>query len=471
MPDSPPPDSEQDEASLDGFAVPSSVSTNAGRDRLELLVSEFLERQRRGENVGVDEYVRKNPDLKQEILDLLPMVAVMEQWKGRKESEILRQRVSVDLQIGQIGRCRIVRPLGHGGMGIVYEAEHEIRGRVAVKLLPWRFADKLSFRRKFDEEIQTATKLQHANIVSVLEYGEHDGFYYYVMPFVEGASLDWIIRRLQENEAGLDGDEISRLHSRTTEAGFADDGPAITLHFGRSEAEPPEPFFAIRGTTSPEGERRLTRDSWRLFARIILQAAEALRYAHGQGTAHCDVKPGNLLLDRSGRLWITDFGLARTIGDEGGTDRSGDVGGTLRYMAPERYRGQTDARCDIYSLGMTLYELLTIGSEDPAAASSAAFGPGGRGSSSSGTFSVAAAEIELPRSLNPAIPRDLEAIVLQAVQPDFQQRYQTAGELVADLLRFLNDEPVRARRPGAWRRLKGWYRRQDRRRGADGRTD
>lgn len=487
-------DVDSNEAALDGFAVPSAASQDSGRDRLEVLLSEFIERQRRGEDVRIEQFARRHRELKEEILELFPVVAVMEQWKRRKESEILHERVSADLQIRQIGRCRIVRQLGHGGMGIVYEAEHEMRGRVAVKLLPWRFADTLSFRRRFDEEIKTATKLRHRNIVSVLEYGEHDGFYYYVMPFVEGASLDWIIRRLQQDPRGLDAEEIARLHTtvgrlseaaatgsearstgpRTAQADGSqpadwNDDPPITIHFGPAKDAAPEPFFGIRGQTSLEGDGRLTCESWKPFARIILQAAEALRYAHGQGTVHCDIKPGNLLLDTTGRVWVADFGLARTIdsveaqgsqpvGPGGKPPDSGpsnfesvEVAGTRRYLAPERYAGRLDARCDVFSLGMTLFELVTLGRTD--AAKPARCAPWA---------------LPMPRSLNPAIPRDLEAIVLKAAAPAAELRYQTAGELVADLLRFLNGEKVSAKRPGYWRRLHNWFRRRRRRQGPRG---
>src|SRR5262249_45032352 len=150
---------------------------------------------------------------------------------------------------------------------------------------------------------------------------------------------------------------------------------------------------------------------------------------------HRDIKPSNLLLDTEGVVWVSDFGLAKVDDDD--LTRTGDILGTLRYMAPERFRGQGDARADLYSLGLTLYELLVL---------RPAFDSPTRGALSEQTKAVGPPR---RRSIDPRIPRDLETIVLKAVEKDARARYASAEALAEDLRRFLDDEPILARRVGA----------------------
>ena len=175
---------------------------------------------------------------------------------------------------------------------------------------------------------------------------------------------------------------------------------------------------------------------FRSVAQIGRQAAQGLAHAHARGIVHRDIKPSNLLLDTAGVVWITDFGLAKD--DDDGLTATGEILGTLRYMAPERFRGEGDARADIYALGLTLYELLTL---RPAYDSSDRLKL---------IESIKAEEPARPRSLDGRIPRDLETIVLKAIDKDPERRYATAGAMAEDLRRFLADEPIRARQVSAW---------------------
>jgi tetratricopeptide (TPR) repeat protein len=184
---------------------------------------------------------------------------------------------------------------------------------------------------------------------------------------------------------------------------------------------------------------------YRSVAQIGVQTASALSYAHSRGIIHRDIKPGNLLLDTTGNVWVTDFGLAKT--GDGGITHTGDILGTIRYMAPERFRGQCDVRADVYALGMTLYELLSL---KPAFAS---------GDRLTLIELIRHTEAASPRSVDSRIPRDLETIVLKAIDKDPRRRYQSAEELAEDLQRFVNDEPIKARRVGAGERLVRWCRR------------
>ncbi len=181
-------------------------------------------------------------------------------------------------------------------------------------------------------------------------------------------------------------------------------------------------------------------------AKIGVQAADALAYAHGQGTLHRDIKPANLLLDADGVVWVADFGLAKVL-DDVPLSHSGSIVGTLRYMAPEQLNGQAEARSDIYSLGLTLYELLA---GRPAFEDAAP---------SSLIRKITQGEAIPLRQIQPRIPRDLETIVAKATSRDAADRYASAAELAEDLRRFLEDRPIHARRvtvaEHAWR----WARR------------
>ncbi len=184
---------------------------------------------------------------------------------------------------------------------------------------------------------------------------------------------------------------------------------------------------------------------WQSVANIGVQVASALTYAHGQGILHRDIKPSNLLLDMRGTVWITDFGLAKAS-DQQDITHTGDILGTLRYMPPEAFEGKTDARGDIYSLGLTLYELLAL---------KPAFNDKDRHKL---IKLVTTADVVRLEKLNPEIPRDLVTIVHKAIDRDPDHRYPSAQMLADDLQRFVDDEPIKARRQTAGEAALRWAR-------------
>ncbi len=191
-----------------------------------------------------------------------------------------------------------------------------------------------------------------------------------------------------------------------------------------------------------------TRSSeyFRTVAKLGVQAAEALEHAHDQGVIHRDIKPSNLLVDVEGNLWVTDFGLAQ-VQSGAALTATGDVLGTLRYMSPEQAlakRPLVDQRSDVYSLGATLYELLTLEPAFP-----------GRDRQEL-LRQIAFEEPRLPRRLMKAIPAELDTIVMKAMSKELTGRYETARELRDDLVRFLEDKPILARRPTRAERLIKW---------------
>jgi WD40 repeat protein/serine/threonine protein kinase len=372
------------------------------------LAEEFLDRLAGGEDPPTEEYAAAHPDLAELIRDAFPLLRVIRTPAGPAESRPPR-----------FGEFRIIRLVGRGGMGVVFEAVQESLGRrVALKVLLGPAAHTPAAVARFQREAKTAAALHHTNIVPVFAVGEQDGVPFYAMQFIDGRTLDRVIRSRAAPATGSSVPTPSTASPLKTPPVVRPDGTC----------EPPTADDQ-RGAsdTAPSGER------YRAVARLGLQAAEALAYAHAQGVLHRDIKPSNLLLDTRGNLWLTDFGLAKGAGGSDLTE-TGDVVGTLRYTAPERFEGAEDARSDIYSLGVTLYELLT---DRPAFDEADRPRVLGR---------IRAGAATRPRRLDRNIPRDLETLVLKAMARAPGDRYATAGALADDLRRFLADRPIQARR-------------------------
>jgi serine/threonine protein kinase len=397
-------------------------------DPIETLLDEFVQCLRRGESPSIATYEAAHPECAEQIRELFPAVEAMEQVALRRLHQCGPALVAGESPT-QLGDFRIIREIGRGGMGIVYEAEQESLARhVAVKVLPpSALLNPVSLER-FHREARTAAQLHHTNIVPVFGVGEQDGFHYLVMQLIQGVGLDQILAQLAQGQGALS---------------------CPTTISSPGTAQPSRPITATiqqTGEVSAVAQVLVGGEYWKNVAQIGAQAAAALHYAHQRGTLHRDVKPANLLLDRQGIVWITDFGLAKAM-EHDALSQAGDIVGTLRYMAPERFQGEADARSDIYSLGLTLYELLTL---RPAYESS-----------SPGTLMRRISDEQplRPRAINPAIPRDLETIVLKAIAREPAHRYPSGKELADDLGCFLEDQPIRARRLGAAERLWRWSRR------------
>jgi tetratricopeptide (TPR) repeat protein len=314
-------------------------------------------------------------------------------------------------------------------MGVVYEAEQISLGRrVALKVLPFAATLDPKHLQRFRNEAQAAACLHHPNIVPVYGVGSVRGVHYYAMQFIEGQSLARVIEELRDspNSAG-----VARPASTT-----AATGPATVSTRGIQPGTP----LSQSSVREPA--------YFRAVAQLGIQAAEALQHAHEFGVVHRDIKPANLLLDARGFLWVTDFGLAQAPCDVRLT-LSGDLVGTLRYMSPEQASGRhgvIDHRADIYSLGATLYELLTLQ-------------PAITGQNREDLLRQAAAsEYQRPRQLNRAIPSELETIVLKAMAREPAERYATVQLLADDLRRWLEGRPISARRPSLNRRIRCWVR-------------
>jgi serine/threonine-protein kinase len=321
--------------------------------------------------------------------------------------------VASDLEtIRYFGDYAIVALLGEGGMGRVCKARQLSLNRdVALKLLKaGRFATDED-RRRFRIETEAVAALDHPHIVPIYEVGEHDGQHYFAMKLIEGGSL---ARRLED----------WRLPAPAKEANGSPARAAATLVRARAEA----------------------------LARLLQKVARAVHHAHQRGILHRDLKPANILLAGT-EPHLTDFGLAKMTRGAADSTSTGAILGTPRYMAPEQAAGHNrdvTTLADVYSLGAILYELL-------------AGEPPFRGPTDLETLlMVMKDEPVAPRTHNPLVPRNLETICLKCLHKEPSRRYESAEELALDLERFLNQEPIRARRVGVLERAWLWCRRHPR---------
>ena len=377
------------------------------------LVEEYSKRLANGEALTIEEFISLHPENETELRPLLPALAVLADLSQNSCSET-REQVPIP---GVLGDFRIIHEIGRGGMGVVYEAEQvSLSRRVALKVLP--FTALLSDRglRRFQNEARAAASLKHPHIVSVYHVGCDRSMHYYAMELVDGIDLS---------------SGISHLHQ-----------VAAIGSVGKGETRPSSTAAVAQLSTQ---RSKQSSEFYQSVAKLGIQASSALQFAHEEGVVHRDIKPANLLLDRSGSIHITDFGLARVQSQEDLT-LTGDVIGTLRYMSPEQLSGDgvVDHRTDIYSLGLTLYELL-------------AGRPAHQSKNRQQLLSSISdsAPISL-RVLDPNVPIDLETVIQKAISKHPDDRYQSCEALCDDLRRFVAFKPVKAQRPSMFDSARKW---------------
>jgi serine/threonine protein kinase len=304
--------------------------------------------------------------------------------------------------------------IGRGGMVQVYRAyQIDLDRDVAVKVRLGRLSkDKL---RRFRQEQKVLANLHHTNIVPVHLSGEHQGLQYFAMALIEGMTLKDVVAALRDPRP-VQGQTttLANLAEETLKSRATRSLPAPSPV--SSQAPPPAP-------PSRQAERRKlapSLDYYRSVAKVLADAAYAVQHAHDSGVVHRDLKPGNIMVDRRGQCWIIDFGLASARDKEAaetpqesdrlttpGAGRTHGAVGTYAYMAPEQHQGQPVKQSDVWGLGVTLYELLTL---QPAFA----------GEDEGEVLArILKGSIVGPRKVDPGIPRDLEAICLKALRRDF----------------------------------------------------
>ena len=504
-----------------------SFDPNDDDERVGEAIEAYLALAEQGSAPDIEEFAARYPELKDDVqagLEGLELVHGLlglgsAQGSGSGRGSVVDHRIESG---HRIAGYRVVRELGRGGMGTVYEAVHVGLDRpVALKVLGIHAAPDTSARRRFLNEARTAAGLHHTHIVPVFDVGQVGGLCYYAMQRIEGSGLDCVVRHLRRSRPPLPGggggpasgrvmthdsqgnSSLSSINARLgglwarvssrwparwrKENGTGQNGASVTALTGSfppaqaglvenllSQSAPGDStaswshgsrqtridggrfttdlassaicadsqgvLSAIDPASRVRGDQPVPFDPprgsayFRWVAEVGLQSADALAHAHIQGVIHRDVKPSNLLIDGKGNIWVTDFGLARRLADPGLTHHDSLLG-TPRYMSPEQARtGSIDGRTDVYSLGATLYELLTL--RPPFDGRSAA----------ELIEQIGQQEPAPPSTVDPRVPRDLETIVLKALAKRPADRYFSAAELADDLGRFLNHEPVKARR-------------------------
>ncbi|WP_406700938.1 protein kinase [Singulisphaera sp. Ch08] len=407
-------------------------------------VAELAERLEKGEPVDLNELAEAYPEQAEELNRILPTIQRMASF-GKAVAftpDPIRttNRSAPEDGLGKLGDFRLLREVGRGGMGIVYAAEQiSLQRRVALKILPLAAALDPRRHQRFLLEARAAACLHHTHIAPVHAVGSERGVPYYAMQFIDGCTLTQVLQELRGRASGADHGTSPASSARLRELASA---------FVRS----PDGASPAGSGTEPStslGTSNRDRAYIRSVAERGRQAAEALDHAHSRGILHRDIKPANLMIDVEGHLWITDFGLAQIQGDSRLT-LTGDILGTLRYMSPEQAlakRAVIDGRTDLYSLGATLYELLAL---------QPVFDGGDR---TEILRKIAQEEPTPLHKLNPAVPPDLETIILKTLAKDPSGRYATAKDLTDDLDRFLASRSIAARPPGRWERLEKWARR------------
>ncbi len=370
------------DARLDATAaMPRHVEPNSQAGRLVELIRQYQNESTSNFATDPVAWAAKHPEFGQPLLQAL---------KGLDD---MRRAADPNSIRKQIGDFTIIREIGRGGMGAVFEAEQKSLGRrVALKVLWFGTANDVSAIQRFQREAETIAQLHHTHIVPIYSVGTEGSINYFAMQLIDGQSLDQVIK---QNPNGLD--------------------PTTAVTWG-------------------------------------LQAAEALAHAHQRGVVHRDIKPSNLLLDRVEQLWLTDFGLAKRS-DDVTLSMAGALMGTPRYMSPEQASASTrnvDHRSDIYSLGATLYEILTGQ-------------PVHNATTPHGIISqILSAEIVPPRRRRGDVPRDIDTVLMKCLDKDPGNRYATATDLASDLRAILESRPIQARRIGLLEQSQKWLTRHHR---------
>ena len=426
--------------------------------RLLAALKEFVEASESGRRPSRQAFLARHPDIAAELGACLDGLALVNSAAAQVNAAAADSAEGRDDLISgrPLGDFRLLREIGRGGMGIVYEATQLSLGRrVAVKVLPMVSALDGKHLQRFRNEAQAAAQLHHSNIVPVYAVGSERSVHFYAMQLIEGQSLATVIETLRGSDRETEpSSEIDRTALRHRPPGQAFSSSAAVSPTAAQYPSSYPPAIGNRPVRSVDTLAPLLTnrpaDYFRSVTELGIQAAQALHYAHQQGVVHRDIKPANLLLDTRGVLWITDFGLAQMYAESGNLTQTGDLLGTLRYMSPEQASGRTvvlDQRTDVYSLGITLYELLTLQRAIAGTTRNELLAQ------------ISSVDPRQPRSIDRRIPVELENIVMKATAKEPSERYPTAGALAEDLRRFLEDKPVLAKPPSLLNKSTRWVRR------------
>lgn len=405
--------------------------------QVDEIVTAAMVEARAGRRVDVDAIVSEHSAIGEELRLALGGVASLERAASRTERELAQDNLPAS-----IGPYEVVRELGRGGMGLVYEARDDsLDRRVAIKVLTAQVSGNRAFVERFKREAHAAARLEHPNVVPVYGVDEANGQHYFAMKYVDGYGLDALTSLYSKSQGRVasGSSEASALGNDDPEASESRKDRARRRAIASDLADGRLGHFEGQSGDARRNDLELPslgRSYHRNVARIGLGVASALGYAHERGVLHRDVKPGNILLDGQGHVWVADFGLAK-IDESDDLTREGDFVGTLRYMAPEQFQGHAEPRSDLYGLGLVLYELLTLGR--------ALQGDSRAELVHQLLYTVPTS----PDAVRPEVPQDLSRIVMKAIEKLPGERYRSAADMEADLRAFLEGRPIAARAPSA----------------------
>jgi tetratricopeptide (TPR) repeat protein len=394
-----------------------SLDLRTREQRLDEVIAAYLQAVEAGQAPSREELLARHLDLATELAAFFadqdrfarlapPLRALVTTVRPERAAA---EPPAAGARIGYFGDYELLGEIARGGMGIVYRArQRSLRRVVALKMIRAVHTTSPADLRRFHTEAEMIAALDHPHIVPIHEIGEFQEQHYFTMKLIDGGNLT---QRL--DDVGLP-------------------------HLDRTTGKDPQ---GRRWRADEIAERQVQ------IARLMIPVVQAVHYAHQRGLLHRDLKPANILLDTQGRPHITDFGLAKHVQDDPGLTQSGAIVGTPSYMAPEQACGRREAlttAADVYSLGAILYELLTgrppFRAETPLA-----------------TLRQASEREPIrPGSLNPCVNTDLETICLKCLEKEPGRRYASAQALAEDLQRFVDQEPIHARRRGLARRLGRW---------------
>ena len=422
------------ESIADTQVSPSALSELSLGEQQQLtdILDRYLQRIENGESPNPEELLASYPQWSTILRRYLESLGVLHlAARGMDDSAPALAIAPNFAEDRLLGDYEIRRQIGRGGMGIVYEARQvSLDRRVALKVLP--LAAVLDSRQiaRFRREAQAAAQLHHPHVVPVYGVGCESGVHFYSMQLVDGQSIDRVLGSIADNSSSQTLATIGGELESTIQLKKSD---AETKEFSADASDVEEASQASISGDETIGDRRYINR----VAELGIQAASGLQHAHDYGVVHRDIKPSNLMLDQEGKLWITDFGLAHVQSEADNMTATGDLIGTLRYMSPEQAAGSVliDQRTDIYSLGVTLYEMLTLRRAIPTKERAQLL------------QDIEHLEPKRLRKINPAVPKDFETIILKAISKDRDQRYMNAQEFADDLQRFLDGKPTMARRP------------------------
>jgi len=368
------------------------------------LLLEILDKYIDGKRVDIDEYCKKYPEYQDALLSKF------------KTAEFIKSNFhEEDLSGKQLGEYIILQELGRGGMGVVFLGIQPALSRLAaIKVLSPSFVADKDALQNFQEEAKIIAKFNHPNIVPIYSIRDEKGMYYIAMGYVSAHSLKSIIEIYKNNK------ELHKLKADAIREALQ--APPIN-----------DTDISQKSITLKRGFKFWDRPYFQFIATIGAEIADALSYAHQNGIVHGDLKPSNILLTHEAIPMVVDFGLSRNI-KKIASMKTSEFTGTLAYAAPEQVKENTiNEKTDIWSLGITLYELLTF-----------------RNPFTSDTVKqtvnkISKGDIAPLRAYNKKIPIELEAIILKCLECNPAHRYASIADLSEDLNNYLTSKPTKAR--------------------------